>query len=225
MFLLIGVCNLKCLEALKSLLSCPSPPCFPGVWAAVWAHTWEKSPGLLVQTHVLPGCSVHWIRGHGGTLGNVGEIQRGNLETGRCLTFQEIRFHSATFQKKKFGGSDGKESTLAMQIPWRREWQPTPVFLPEESHGQRSLTGYSPWSCKELDMTEWLSHKQMFNGQSGGKSWALAASMGSVGMHRPSWTPVLHNTRQWFIGRHFHSFIFSHVHTIHGPLGGKFLSI
>ena len=58
---------------------------------------------------------MHWIRGHGGTLGNVGEIQRGNLETGRCLTFQEIRFHSATFQKKKFGGSDGKESTLAMQ--------------------------------------------------------------------------------------------------------------
>ena len=40
------------------------------------------------------------------------------------------------------------------KIPWRREWQPTPVFLPEESHGQWSLTGYSPWSCKELDMTE-----------------------------------------------------------------------
>ena len=31
------------------------------------------------------------------------------------------------------------------KIPWRREWQPTPVFLPEESHGQRSLMGYSPW--------------------------------------------------------------------------------
>ena len=35
--------------------------------------------------------------------------------------------------------------------------QPTPVFLPGESHGQRSLMGYSPWGCKELDMTEWLS--------------------------------------------------------------------
>ena len=32
--------------------------------------------------------------------------------------------------------------------------QPTPVFLPEESHRQRSLVGYSPWSCKELDTTE-----------------------------------------------------------------------
>ena len=31
---------------------------------------------------------------------------------------------------------------------------PTPVFLPGESHGQKSLVGYSPWSCKELDTTE-----------------------------------------------------------------------
>ena len=31
---------------------------------------------------------------------------------------------------------------------WRRKWQPTPVFLPGESHGQRSLAGYSPWGCK-----------------------------------------------------------------------------
>ena len=35
-----------------------------------------------------------------------------------------------------------------------RKWQPTPVFLSGESHGQRSLAGYSPWGRKELDMTE-----------------------------------------------------------------------
>ena len=40
------------------------------------------------------------------------------------------------------------------EIPWRREWQPTPVFLPGEFHGQRSLVGYSPWGCKELEKTE-----------------------------------------------------------------------
>ena len=40
------------------------------------------------------------------------------------------------------------------KIPWRRKWQPTPVFLPRESHGQRSLAGYSPQGCKELDTTE-----------------------------------------------------------------------
>ena len=36
----------------------------------------------------------------------------------------------------------------------RRAWQPIPVFLSGESHGQRKLAGYSPWGCKELDMTE-----------------------------------------------------------------------
>ena len=42
------------------------------------------------------------------------------------------------------------------KIPWRRKWQPTPVFLPGEVHGQRSLVGHSPWGHKELDSTEWL---------------------------------------------------------------------
>ena len=41
--------------------------------------------------------------------------------------------------------------------PWRREWQLTPPFLPGESHGQRSLAGYSPWDCKKSDMTEQLT--------------------------------------------------------------------
>ena len=40
------------------------------------------------------------------------------------------------------------------KIIWRRVWQPTPVFLPGESHGQRTLMGNSPWSHKELDMTK-----------------------------------------------------------------------
>ena len=43
-------------------------------------------------------------------------------------------------------------------MPWRREWLPTPVFLPRKSHGERSLAGYSPWGGKELDMTEQLTH-------------------------------------------------------------------
>ena len=42
------------------------------------------------------------------------------------------------------------------KIPWRRKWQPTPVFLPGEFHGQRSLMGYSPRGRKESDMTEQL---------------------------------------------------------------------
>ena len=43
------------------------------------------------------------------------------------------------------------------KIPWRRKWQPTPVILPGEFHGQGSLAGYSPWGCKESGKTEQLS--------------------------------------------------------------------
>ena len=46
------------------------------------------------------------------------------------------------------------------KIPWRRSWQPTLVFLPEESHGQRSLVGCRPWGLKESDTTEQLSTAQ-----------------------------------------------------------------
>ena len=46
------------------------------------------------------------------------------------------------------------------KIPWERKWQPTPAFLPGQPHGQRSLTGYSPWGHEELDMTE---HKSIWN--------------------------------------------------------------
>ena len=43
------------------------------------------------------------------------------------------------------------------KIPWKRQWQPTPVFLPREFHGQRTLACYSPWGCKESDTTEQLT--------------------------------------------------------------------
>ena len=43
------------------------------------------------------------------------------------------------------------------KMPRRRAWQPTPVFLPSEFHGQRSQVGYSPWGLKESDMAEQLS--------------------------------------------------------------------
>ena len=60
-------------------------------------------------------------------------------------------------------GSDGKSVCLqcgrAGFDPWIgkiRKWQPAPVLLPGKSHGRRSLVGYSPWGCKDSDMTEWL---------------------------------------------------------------------
>ena len=55
-----------------------------------------------------------------------------------------------------------KESDMTEQLHflsfyssfWRRKWQPTPVSLPGESHGQRGLVGYSLWGCKELETTK-----------------------------------------------------------------------
>ena len=72
------------------------------------------------------------------------------------------------FFRVKVISSDGKasvcnagdpNSVLDWEDPSRRKWQPTPVFLPGESHGQKSLVSYSPWHCKELDMTEGLTLK------------------------------------------------------------------
>ena len=47
--------------------------------------------------------------------------------------------------------------SLGQEIPWRKKWEPTPVFLPREFCGQRRLAGYSPWGHKESNTTEWLS--------------------------------------------------------------------
>ena len=49
------------------------------------------------------------------------------------------------------------QETWVRKIPWRRVWPSTPVFLPGESHGQRSPVGYSPWGLKESDTTERLT--------------------------------------------------------------------
>ena len=49
---------------------------------------------------------------------------------------------------------DTQVRSLGREDPWEREWQPTPVFLPGELHGQRSLVGSNPWGHKELDTTE-----------------------------------------------------------------------
>ena len=59
-----------------------------------------------------------------------------------CLLVQETKRHRFNLWVRK--------------IPWRRKWQPTPVFLPGKPHGQRRLAGYSPWGHKELDVVERL---------------------------------------------------------------------
>ena len=62
-----------------------------------------------------------------------------------CLVTQgkESTCQYRIYRKLRFSPQVGK-------ISWRRKWQPTPVFLPEKSYGQRSLVGYSPWGCKRI---------------------------------------------------------------------------
>jgi len=66
---------------------------------------------------------------------------------------EHVKKNIYTYIKGLLGGSDGKQSDCnagdcfnpwVRKIPWGREWQPTPVFLPGEFHGLRSLVGYSP---------------------------------------------------------------------------------
>ena len=64
-----------------------------------------------------------------------------------CTSGKEPACQCRRHQRHQFDPWIGK-------ILWIRKWQPTPVFLSRESHGQRSLVGPSPWDHNELDMTE-----------------------------------------------------------------------
>ena len=95
--------------------------------------------------------------------------------------------------------------SLAGKIPRRREWLPTSVFLPRESHGQRSLAGYSPWGGKESDTAERLyflpSMLYGFPGGSSGKEptcqcrrhkrHGFHSSVGCLQCGRPGFDPWL----------------------------------
>ena len=69
------------------------------------------------------------------------------LNKGAFLVAQSVKNLSAMDKRPGFDPWVGK-------IPGRREWLPTPVFLPGEFHGQRSLAGYSPWGHEESDTIE-----------------------------------------------------------------------
>ena len=85
-----------------------------------------------------------------------------------CMKLQ-ISKSSVDWGKKKNNNAQSKSASYVFigdlsedfptqvgKIPWRRQWHPTPVFLPAESHGGRSLMGYNPQPCKESDTTERL---------------------------------------------------------------------
>ena len=79
-----------------------------------------------------------------------------------CLPIQRMQFQSLVEDLRSYmlwhlQCRSPRFNPWVRKIPWRRDWQPIPVCLPGESHGQRSLAGYSPWGRKESDTTEQLS--------------------------------------------------------------------
>ena len=142
----------------------------------------------------------------------------------RILNFiwESIKDHEKvkfTIYRVPYGGvlprwSSGKESicqcrrhkrrwvwSLGLKDPKRRKWQPTPVFLPGESHGQGSLAGYSPWGPKELDTAEWRAQSTLYRPDTCLPSSFIVPLQS--GCHQPpetKKTPRLEATRQWHSG-------------------------
>ena len=127
----------------------PGPPFLPGASPSYlgvpflpWAH--------LPTSALLP--TRAWS-------GNSQKMKRATicLITGVLILIGASRWHSgkeSACQRRRH--KRHSFNPWLRKIPWRRKGQPTPVFLPGKSHGQRSLLDYSPWGRKELDMTERL---------------------------------------------------------------------
>ena len=96
---------------------------------------------------------------HSAGLGRFPGVGSGNLLQYSCLENSIdrgawwIRVHKVT-KSQDMTEQTPRHYLLNICFLWRRAQQPIPVFLPGESHGQRSLAGYSTWGHKELDMTE-----------------------------------------------------------------------
>ena len=95
-----------------------------------------------------------------------------DLAAAAAAASQMVQWKRIWLQWRRWGFHPWIQTT-----PWRMKWQPTPVFLPGISHGQRSLVGWSPWGCNDLDMTEPLSmHTWLLRQQ----SWDLVPGLFGV---------------------------------------------
>ena len=107
-------------------------------WAAVKGLCWEEGKHRADEAALSPKCDQA-----------TRSLKMGRLLEPRASLVAQMVKNLSAMQETRFDSWVGK-------MLWRREWQPTPVFLPGGSQGQRSLEGYSPWGHKELDITEWL---------------------------------------------------------------------
>ena len=106
--------------------------------------------------YILPNCSLEWLNF---PLGHV----KISIAPNTSFTWIPHKISNKNFVisiifmiKTRTLADFNFSLNIAAHISWRRKWQPTPVFLPEKSHGWKSLAGYIPWGCKESDTTEQL---------------------------------------------------------------------
>ena len=144
------------------------------VVSALWNKE-QAGEGGLEESGWVVGCSFR--NGDGQDSWEAGNVSRAWKEVGHLeMQFTEkgtsyVQFSGGGWginediSKWRFsGGTSGKEFACqcrrcgfdpwVRKIPWRKKQQSSPVFLPGESHRQRSLGGYSLWGCEESDMTE-----------------------------------------------------------------------
>ena len=109
-------------------------------------HIWTQAVGEHTDTHMCP------VDLGGGSLGTVQFLERKARISGAALVAQMVKNPPAVHETRV--RSLGREDPLEKG----KSGLPTPVLLPGESHGQRSLVGYSPRGRQELDTTERLTH-------------------------------------------------------------------
>ena len=92
--------------------------------------------------------------------------------------------------------SDPSGNLVPYNSQWKRKWKTTPIFLPGESHGQRSLAGCSPWGHGESDTTEWLTHTYTITGGPENQGWTSMSCLHS-GHTSQSFTHALFLPNSW----------------------------
>ena len=98
------------------------------------------------------------------------------------------------------------------KIPWRRKWQSTPVFLSGESHGQRSLVGYSPWGSKESDTTHVCERLSTHSHET---APGYSVQFGSFSQSCPTLCdPMNHSTPGLPVHHQLPEFIQTHAHRV-----------
>ena len=118
----------------------------------------------LIRMYTFPGSVPHLKRCAGGknlrhtALTYPPKLQQGLIAGGiqPCSLAIELRLVGLPKWLSSKEYRRGEFDSLVWKTPWRRAWQPTPVFLPGKINGQRGVVGYSPWDHKEQSMTEQL---------------------------------------------------------------------